>query len=191
MVPPQTPPPGGSFINLAAYLKAVVDYLETLASPTETPFRFGKMLTTGQWDQVRSYASTHYGGGPGTYGLAFANIFTSNHFTNASPAGTVGPNAEMDILAHGVLGTTLSSPSVDIDCRLQSIVIAASPNFDSIQMLCQPNYQGGWTTEILYYGNPIFYDAHGRVCSVNASSAPDCLFCNAVQPSIEVGCPNT
>jgi hypothetical protein len=185
-----TAAPAGTFADLASYLDQVVGYLEALPGPG-TAFRFGKMLPllgASSWTTVKNYVATTYGGGDA--GTGFANIFTSNsgapHFTNASPAGTAPlAIAEMDILAHGVLGTTLSSPQVDIDCRLQSIVI--SPHFNSIQMLCQPNYQGGWTTEILYYGNPTFYDAHGQKCDIKTAT-PDCLCCASVVPSIDVNC---
>ena len=182
-----TAAPGGTPGDLATYLDQVIAYLETLPGPG-TAFRFGKMLSLPLWNNVKTYVVNTYGG-PNA-GTGFANLFTSNsgapYFTNASPAGTVaGASAERDILAHGVLGTTLSSPQVDIDCRLQSILI--NSHFNSIQMLCQPNYQGGWTTEILYYGNPTFYDAHRQKCDIKTAK-PDCLCCASVVPSIDVKC---
>ena len=176
--------PDGSYNTIDDYLSAAIYIMEDASGV----FKFGAELTFSQWSTLKKYVKNQYGDSMDS-AKGFANILTKtnnskpSYFTDASSSTDY-----RDILAHGVLGTSLSSPPVDIDCRLMQILVDTSHS--SIQMLCQPNYQGGWTTEILYKAplnqTPIFYNAQGQVCPIPKPDAADCLFCN--QPSIDVGC---
>lgn len=179
---PDVPPtPQKGWTDTLTYLKKVIENFDLIykQQPTERPCRFGAELTKQQWYDLCKFVSQNYGGGKGVAEGFYEILTNPKLFTTKYPS-----QHRLDVLAHGALGTSMSSPPVSVDCLLQAFLWPAK-TYDSIQMLCQPNYQGGWTTEILYCGDPIFYNSLGELCPIQPEGN-DCLSCS--QLGYEVGC---
>ena len=182
---------GQAFID---YLNPYWNNLSRVASSTSPDYEGWALSLCGALNQT-DYKNNVVKIGTAAYPItdprAFWSLFTAGTFTDGGPVVWEVPSG----------GTIGGNTTFKIDTLLNYLTIdsfsESGPAYNMIQMLSQPNKQGGFCVEMLTSRDPTFYrynnGAYVPCPNLNnkvQNALPwDCLFCAGVGPS-QVTCPH-
>ena len=184
------PPPPVPSTAGRAFIDYLNPYWNTLSSTTAYPdykgWAFSLCGARNQTDYDKGFVKIGTAEHPITDPRAFWSLFTAGTFTDPAPivwklqtSQTINTKSEFGI------DTLLNNLTIDS-------LSASGTAYDMIQMLSQPNKQGGFCVEMLTSKNPTFYRYDNGAyipCpnlnkNVQGALPWDCLFCEGVGPSM-------